>query len=198
MPALGPFGCIAPAELGVEAHAPSHGARSAREPPNDQTLRQQAAARVRHHPLGQRDLAPARRPRRLEDGRAVEVSPARLDHVVNLDGEDAAAIPADQPPEQRRRVEPREAQPVDRPARGDERSGARVADQSIVADVHTCRVPEERAFEAGTPNSCTSWGRSRSSSGSQSWCPRTRDLAILLAALTLNRLAVAFGATTVV
>src|ERR687898_1140724 len=73
-------------------------------------------------------------PRRLDDRGIVEVPAFGFAYVERRDVEAPSEASGDESAEHRRRIESREAQPVDRTGRRDERGRPRVSDQSVLAD----------------------------------------------------------------
>ena len=105
------------------------------QPANEQGRGQETTSRFGHHPFGERQAATVGIPTGLE-GRGAGPVPAgnrRCGHG-GTDAETARSRTTDEPTEQRVTVEVRCAHPVDRSVGGDERSGARIADEPVVVD----------------------------------------------------------------
>ena len=108
----------------VECFDLPHQLAHRRDPP---AVAERHRVRHAHAPLGGGEG-------RLEDVRIVEVAPLGLERGGRLEPERAAALGVQDPREHRRRVEVRQAEPVDRAVPGDQRGGPPVADERVLAD----------------------------------------------------------------
>jgi hypothetical protein len=118
----------------VEAHADASGSATAHQFTNEQRLRQKGTGGVCRHPIDEHHLGGVRPPRRLDDRGIVEVTAFGFACLERRDVEAPSEASGDKSAEHRRRIESREAQPVDRTGRRDERGCPRVSDQPVLAD----------------------------------------------------------------
>ena len=97
------------------------------------SARSRRLSRQRHR-VGHADAALGRGEGRLEHVRALEVAALGLEGGGRLEAERAAALGVEDPREHRRRVDVRQAEPVDRAVPGDQRGGPAVADERVLAN----------------------------------------------------------------
>ena len=120
---------------GPQRHAPAHrhGAGHPLDAPDELEPGQEPAV-VEHDRVGDPDGAACGQERRLEDVRVARVSPldAVLDLRLELEG--PAAVGVEEPGEDRRRIEARQREPVDRAVARHERESPAVSDRGVILD----------------------------------------------------------------
>ena len=118
----------------VEGDLQLHFAALAVEAAHQLLLGMKTQPRAHRHEVGQDQLAASGHEPGLEQVGPVEVSAPRLEGARRREREAAAAFVVEDGGEERRAVESRPAEPVDRSVSGDQRRGPAVADDRIVAD----------------------------------------------------------------
>ena len=97
-------------------------------------LPQRIRSRERGHEVGDRELARSREKARLQYVGLAEVAALRAERASGGNAESTAPVLVEDGGKQGRAVEPRPAEPVERPVAGDQRCGPAVADDGMVAD----------------------------------------------------------------